>query len=93
MKLMQEEDDLKKKIVEESNKRGVPPPDFEDENFDFENPFAPRSNDPEGDTDKDMPTFDPKDKFPFESYLKSGDYLHIGKKRTAAEMMNNPEEF
>ena len=39
-----------------------------------------------------MPTFNPTDSFPFASYLKTGDYMHIGKKRSATEIAEAGED-
>ena len=92
MKLMEEENELMEKITKQAKEKGIPVPDFDDENFDFDNPFA-QVRPPDAEPKEDLPPFNPNDSFPFESYLKSGDYLHIGKKRTASEMLQSPAEL
>ena len=55
----------------------MPPPNFdEEEDYGDEQPTEM----------PDMPVFNAEDNFPFESYLKSGEYQHIGKRRAASDI-------
>ena len=77
------------KIIAEAKAKGMDPPtekDFEEMGFTNsmmnENQFG--GGDDYDEKHKDTPKFNPDDKFPFEAFLKSGEYLNLGKKRTGA---------